>query len=139
MPSLRAVFTSLRPHQWTKNLIVFVALGLSKHLFEPEAVLRSLLAFAVFCGLSGTVYLVNDVADVERDRLHPTKRLRPVASGALGVRAASMIAVVLAAVSLGASLVLGVDFLGLALFYLVLNVAYSFRIKNVVILDVIAV
>src|SRR5262249_61799724 len=81
MPSLRAVFTSLRPHQWTKNLIIFVALGLSKHLFEPEAVLRTLLAFAVFCGLSGTVYLMNDVADVERDRLHPTKRLRPVASG----------------------------------------------------------
>jgi 4-hydroxybenzoate polyprenyltransferase len=139
MPSPRAVFASLRPHQWTKNLIIFVALGLSKHLFEPEPVLRSLLAFAVFCALSGTVYLVNDVADVERDRLHPTKRLRPVASGALGVRAASVIAAVLAAVSLGASLVLGLDFAGLAVFYLLLNIAYSFRIKNIVILDVIAV
>src|SRR5262245_11790287 len=139
MTSFRAVFTSLRPHQWTKNLIIFVALGLSKHLFEPEPVLRTLLAFAVFCGLSGTVYLMNDVADVERDRLHPTKRLRPVASGALGVRAASVIAAVLAAVSVAGSLLLGLDFLGRAIFSLVLNIAYSFRIKNVVILDVIAV
>ena len=76
---LRGVFRSLRPHQWTKNLVVFAAVGLSKHLFELQPLLRSLLAFVLFCGLSGTVYLLNDVADVERDRLHPLKRLRPIA------------------------------------------------------------
>ena len=72
---------SLRPHQWTKNLAVFAALGFSKHLFETEPLLRSVAAFALFCGLSGAVYLLNDVADLERDRLHPLKALRPIASG----------------------------------------------------------
>ena len=76
------------PHQWTKNLVVFAALAFSKHLFEPGPLLRALLAFALFCGLSGAVYLFNDVADLERDRLHPRKRLRPVASGALSPRTA---------------------------------------------------
>src|SRR5262245_66537506 len=93
MTLLRAAFVSLRPHQWTKNLLVFAALAFSKHLFEPEPLARAVLAFAIFCGLSGVVYLVNDVADVERDRLHPRKKLRPVASGALGTRAALTIAV----------------------------------------------
>jgi 4-hydroxybenzoate polyprenyltransferase len=139
MPPLRAIVVSLRPHQWTKNLVVFAALALSKHLFEPEPLLRSLLAFAVFCGLSGAVYLLNDVADVEGDRLHPRKRLRPVASGALGVRAARIVAVALGVGSLAVGLVLGAPFAGCALAYLVLNVAYSFRLKNVVIVDVIAV
>jgi 4-hydroxybenzoate polyprenyltransferase len=139
MPPLPAVIASLRPHQWTKNLVVFAALALSKHLFEPEPLLRSLLAFTVFCGLSGAVYLLNDVADVERDRLHPRKRLRPVASGALHLRTAGLVAAVLGAVSLATSLLLGLSFAGCALLYVVLNLAYSFRLKNVVILDVIAV
>ncbi len=80
---LKAIWLSLRPHQWTKNLVVFAAPALSKHLFERGPLVQSVLAFVVFCGLSGTVYLVNDVADVEQDRLHPRKRLRPIASGAL--------------------------------------------------------
>ena len=92
MTLLRAAFVSLRPHQWTKNLLVFAALAFSKHLFEPDPLLRTVLAFSIFCGLSGAVYLVNDVADLERDRLHPRKRLRPLASGALGARAAVAIA-----------------------------------------------
>ena len=72
-PACGGVLVSLRPHQWTKNLVVFAALGLSKHLFEAGPLLRSLLAFALFCGLSGAVYLLNDVADLERDRLHPAE------------------------------------------------------------------
>jgi 4-hydroxybenzoate polyprenyltransferase len=83
---------SLRPHQWTKNLLVFAPLALSKHLFEVEPFLRSLGAFLLFCGLSGAVYLINDVRDVERDRLHPLKRLRPIASGALQPRSALLFA-----------------------------------------------
>ena len=70
----RALFVSLRPHQWTKNLFVLAALAFSKHLFEADAVLRAGLAFLVFCALSGAVYLVNDLADLEQDRLHPRKR-----------------------------------------------------------------
>jgi 4-hydroxybenzoate polyprenyltransferase len=137
--SLRPVVVSLRPHQWTKNLVVFAALGLSKHLFEAGPLIRSLAAFALFCGLSGAVYLVNDVADIERDRLHPRKRLRPIASGALSIPGALGLAALLGLACLGAALLLSVPFGACALAYLVLNLAYSFRLKEVVIVDVLAV
>ena len=139
MTLLRAAFVSLRPHQWTKNLLVFAALAFSKHLFEPDPLLRTVLAFSIFCGLSGVVYLVNDVADLERDRLHPRKRLRPLASGALGTRAAVAIAAGLGALCLGLAPLLGLPFLACSATYLLLNLAYSFRLKNAVILDVIAI
>jgi 4-hydroxybenzoate polyprenyltransferase len=135
----RALFISLRPHQWTKNLLLFAPLALSKHLFEPTPFLRSLAAFALFCILSGVVYLVNDVADLERDRLHPSKRLRPIASGALAPRAALVSAVCLAVLSLASSLSLGRPFTLCALVYLILNLLYSFRLKEVVIVDAISV
>lgn len=136
---LRAILVSLRPHQWTKNLLVFAALALSKHLFEPEPFLRTLLAFGVFCGLSGTVYLVNDLVDLPRDRLHPRKRLRPLASGALPLRKARAVALGLGAVCLGLSGVLGAPFASAAALYLLLNLAYSFRLKAIVIVDVISI
>ncbi len=136
---LRAILVSLRPHQWTKNLLVFAALALSKHLFEPEPFLRTLLAFGIFCGLSGTVYLVNDLVDLPRDRLHPRKRLRPLASGALLPRTARAIALGLGAVCLGLSVTLGGPFAIAAALYLLLNLAYSFRLKAIVIVDVISI
>jgi 4-hydroxybenzoate polyprenyltransferase len=119
--------------------VVFAALAFSKHLFERGPLLRSLLAFALFCALSGTVYLLNDVADVERDRLHPVKRLRPIASGQLAVRTAVMIAIGLGLAALGGSWLLGPAFLISAACYLALNLLYSFRLKEVVIVDVLAV
>ena len=93
----------------------------------------------MFCALSGTVYLINDVADVERDRLHPRKRLRPIASGALAVRTALLAAVVLGLASLGAAAFLARGFLVCAALYVALNLLYSFRLKDVVIVDVLAV
>ncbi|HUG52609.1 MAG TPA: decaprenyl-phosphate phosphoribosyltransferase [Vicinamibacteria bacterium] len=137
--SMHAVWLSLRPHQWTKNLVVFAALALSKHLFDPEPLVQALLAFVIFCGLSGTVYLLNDVADLERDRLHPRKRLRPIASGALSPRAAVLIAAGLGLGCLGLSVLLGARFSACAALYLALNVLYSFRLKEVVILDVLSI
>jgi len=135
---LTAVVVSLRPHQWTKNLVVFAALAFSKHLFESGPFVRAALAFAVFCGISGAVYLVNDVVDVERDRLHPRKRFRPIASGDLGRRQALMVAVLLAVSCLTAAVVLRPEFAACAAVYLVLNLLYSFRLKEVVILDALA-
>jgi 4-hydroxybenzoate polyprenyltransferase len=119
--------------------VVLAALGFSKHLFERGPLLRSLLAFGLFCALSGAVYLLNDVADVERDRLHPVKRLRPIASGALAVRTALMVAIGLALAALGGSWLLGPAFLASAAAYLALNLLYSFRLKEVVIVDVLSV
>jgi 4-hydroxybenzoate polyprenyltransferase len=136
---MKAVFVSLRPQQWTKNLVVLAALAFSKHLFEGGPLLRSLLAFVVFCGLSGAVYLINDVADAERDRLHPRKRLRPIASGELSVRTALVVAAVLGTACLALSLLLGAAFAVCAVGYLALNFAYSLRLKEIVILDVLSV
>jgi 4-hydroxybenzoate polyprenyltransferase len=142
----RAFLASLRPHQWTKNLVVFVAwpLGtvegrLSPHFLNIESAWRVALAFALFCGLSGAVYLLNDVTDIERDRLHPRKRLRPIASGQLGRGAALAAAAVLVLGGLAGSLALGAAFAGAALAYVVLNLFYSFWLKNVLIVDAITV
>jgi 4-hydroxybenzoate polyprenyltransferase len=117
----------------------FAAIAFSKHLFELVPFLRSVAAFSLFCGLSGTVYLWNDVADVEKDRLHPRKRLRPIASGLLPARTATGIAAALACGCLLASLALGGRFALAAAAYLALNLLYSLRLKQVVILDVLSV
>jgi 4-hydroxybenzoate polyprenyltransferase len=135
----RALLVSLRPHQWTKNLVVLAALAFSKHLFDSDAAARSGVAFLAFCALAGGVYVVNDLVDRERDRLHPVKRGRPIASGALPVPVARVAAAALLTAGLVASLVLGGGFLLCALGYLALNLAYSFGLKDVVILDVLAI
>jgi len=136
---IRAIVLSLRPDQWTKNLLVFAALVFSKHLFEADALLRTLLAFALFCGLSGAVYLVNDLADLPRDRLHPRKRNRPLASGALAVGTGRAVALVLGIGCLGLSALLGREFALVAVAYLLLNLAYSLHLKEMVIVDVLAI
>jgi 4-hydroxybenzoate polyprenyltransferase len=135
----RALFVSLRPHQWLKNLVVLAALVFSKHLFDADALAQSLLAFAVFCALAGAVYLVNDLADLERDRLHPAKRLRPLASGELSPNVARASAALLFVAALSAAWTLGAGFLVCALAYPALGLAYSLGLKHVVILDVLAV
>jgi 4-hydroxybenzoate polyprenyltransferase len=135
---LGAIVVSLRPRQWVKNLFVFAAVIFSQNLFTA-LVWPAAAAFAIFCGLSGAVYLVNDLADVEQDRLHPQKRRRPIAAGALARGTAAAIAVALFAVSLGAAFVLSRPFRLVALAYAALLVAYSFWLKSLVILDVLTV
>src|SRR4029079_12174114 len=102
-----SLLLSLRPGQWTKNLIVFAGLVFSLKLFEPPAVLTSIEAFVIFCALSGLVYLMNDVMDRDSDRRHPTKSQRPIASGDLPVAVAIAAAGVIAAMALTASFMLG--------------------------------
>jgi 4-hydroxybenzoate polyprenyltransferase len=130
---------ALRPEQWVKNFVVFAALLFGQKLTDPGAVQRSVAAFVIFCALSGAVYLLNDLRDLERDRLHPAKRNRPLASGSLSPAAAWVAALILGAGSLGVSVLLPAGFLWCAGAYLALNLAYSFGLKNVVILDVLAV
>ena len=100
------LLVSLRPDQWTKNLFVFAALIFAVKLFDPAALALATAAFLIFCALSGAVYLVNDVSDREADQLHPLKRLRPIASGALASGTAIGVAVLLFAVALGAAFAL---------------------------------
>jgi 4-hydroxybenzoate polyprenyltransferase len=138
MRRLRAVLTSLRPQQWAKNLLVFAGLIFAQKLFTP-LVWPALAAFVLFCVLSGAVYLFNDVADRDKDRRHPTKRLRPVASGALGAGPAVAIAGVMLGVSLALGFVLSSGFGFTALAYALLLVAYSVWLQHVLIVDVLAV
>lgn len=134
----RAVWVSLRPHQWVKNLFVFAGVVFSQHLLSP-LFWPALAAFTLFCALSGGVYLVNDVADYDRDRLHPTKRARPVASGALPRATALWIGAGILLGSLALSFLLSKLFGWVALGYVALLVAYSAGLKRVVIVDALAV
>jgi 4-hydroxybenzoate polyprenyltransferase len=136
MNTALALLKTLRPHQWVKNLFVAAALVFSRHLTNPEYVLRTALAVLAFCLLSGAVYAFNDVRDVEGDRAHPKKRNRPIASGALSERTAMTAAFVLALVALGGSFVLSWKLAAIAALYLAQNVAYSVKLKQIAFIDV---
>jgi 4-hydroxybenzoate polyprenyltransferase len=138
-PVTLGLLISLRPQQWTKNLIVFGGLLFGRRLFDGVAVLQASAAFAVFCALSGVVYLTNDVADRERDRLHPFKKHRPIASGAVPPGIALATAVALGAAALGVSFWVRFEFGLIAAAYIVLQTVYSSWLKHVVIIDVLTI
>lgn len=129
----------MRPRQWTKNLLLFAALIFAKELFVAESVRLAVLAFATFCLASSSVYVVNDLLDVERDRLHPEKRNRPIASGAVSRRNAGGLAALLTIAALVLAFRINRDFGGAVVLYIVLTHFYSLAGKNVVILDVLLV
>jgi 4-hydroxybenzoate polyprenyltransferase len=131
------IFRSMRPHQWTKNLVVFAALVFDIKLLQMQAVVPALLGFAVLCMLSSAVYLINDCADVHADRAHPRKSRRPIASGVVPVPLAVAVAALLIVVGLAAAASIDPTFAVIAALYLALTSAYSFRLKHIVVLDVI--
>lgn len=133
------VFRLVRPAQWVKNLVVFAALVFSRHLFDPESLLAAIVAFVSFCTLASAAYVWNDVHDAEKDRLHPEKRLRPVAAGRISPAAATGLGFALAALGIGLALPLGAAFATIAVGYLVLQIAYTFALKDTVILDAMAI
>ena len=130
---------SMRPPQWPKNAFVFVALLFDRKFFDPASVLPTVAAFVLLCLMSGAVYLMNDLADIESDRRHPTKRDRPLPSGRLNPRVAAVAAVVLAVVSLVAGYFLSVELAVILLLYLLSQIAYTFRLKHVVLIDVLTI
>jgi len=138
-PVIPSLVRSLRPSQWTKNLIIFGALGLGGRLLDAPSVLLATAAFVIFCALSGVVYLVNDVADREADRSHPIKRHRPIASGDLPVRVAVGAAIVIVTAGLAAAYLVDTTFGILATTYVALLVLYSGPLKHIVIIDVLTI
>jgi 4-hydroxybenzoate polyprenyltransferase len=138
-PLFLSLLVSLRPEQWTKNLFVFAALVFSQRLTDLDAAARAAAAFLIFCALSGAVYLVNDVFDREQDRRHPSKALRPIASGAISPNIAVTTAIVLTVLSLIAASALGLPFFAAAAAYLALLYSYSALLKHIVILDALTV
>lgn len=132
-----AILKSSRPHQWVKNVFfVGAPLVFARRIDEVRPVLHTAVVVAGFCLISSAVYLFNDLVDVEKDRLHPLKRFRPIASGALSVRAARVASLLFAAVGLLACLSRGSVPAGIAAAYLIQNLAYSFRLKHVPFIDV---
>ena len=130
---------SLRPEQWTKNLFVFAGLLFGGRLLDGTSVLLALATFVIFCALSGAVYLFNDVADREADRVHPLKSARPIASGQLSTRAAIITAGFMGAAALEAAVLLRPALGAVAGSYLVLLLLYSTFLKHMVIIDVLTI
>ena len=134
--NVRGLWKAMRPQQWTKNIIVYAALVFDGKLLVPDLFWRTTLVALCFCLASSSVYLLNDLVDLEKDRLHPRKRNRPLPSGQLNPRLAMIASFVLAVCSLLITTWLD-PWVGLVIaIYLLQNIAYSFYLKNVVILDV---
>lgn len=136
---LRDVWQLLRPTQWAKNTVLFAALIFSKHLFDPAAVVVVVAAFLCFCSVASGAYVMNDIRDCERDRQHPLKSRRPLPAGRVSLASARVIAVVLMAAGVAGAFALGAGFGVLTTFYLALQVAYTFALKDMVILDVMSI
>lgn len=129
----------MRPRQWTKNVFVFAALVLTERLGQPEATLATTIAFLAFCAVSSAVYLLNDVADVRQDRMHPEKRFRPIAAGELEPAVAVAAAAVLASAGLLAGFAVTPLLGWVIVSYLLLQLAYTFVLKRMVIVEVLAI
>ncbi|MEW9672569.1 decaprenyl-phosphate phosphoribosyltransferase [Ammoniphilus sp. 3BR4] len=133
---LKPLVLQLRPKQWTKNLLVLAAPVFAEKFIDIHAVLVTILAFFCFSFAASTVYILNDILDVEKDRLHPEKSKRPIASGALKIRTAIGIGLFLLILSLSTAYWLEPLFAVILVIYLVVNVLYSIKLKHVVIIDV---
>jgi len=136
---VRHLIRTMRPDQWTKNLVLFAGLLFAGGLGTRALVLHATWGFLAFCALSGATYIFNDLMDVRRDREHPVKKLRPLASGKLPIGVAAATAVVLAALALALAYRLHPNFGFVATGYLVLQLLYSLALRRMVVLDVMAI
>jgi len=136
---LVALAVAARPRQWTKNLLLFGGIVFAAEVGDAGRWLQALTAFAVYCAASSAAYLVNDVRDVEEDRLHPVKRRRPLARGELSLRTALAAAALLTTVAIGGAALLGATAVALLAGFLALQIAYTGALKHVVLVDVMAI
>lgn len=136
---LVGLLKSMRPRQWSKNAFVFVALFFDRKILDPASVVATLIAFALLCMMSSAVYLMNDLVDIENDRQHPVKKNRPLPAGELSPTLAGVTAAILALASLIIGYIVSVELAFILLLYLLSQVAYTFWLKHVVLLDVLIV
>lgn len=139
MTTLRGLVQTMRIRQWTKNVVVFAALIFDVKFTQWRPLAGTLAIFALFCLVSSAVYLLNDLVDMEADRAHPDKRHRPLASGRLRPQAAVAAMIGLLVVAIPAGFALGAAAGGILVGYFLLNLAYSFKLKHVVIIDAVVV
>lgn len=136
---LRSLVKTMRLRQWPKNAFVLAAVVFDRQLLIPEAMIKSLIGMLLFCLLSSSVYIINDILDAEADRNHPQKRNRPIASGKLPISVASASAVLILAITLPLAFLLSTLFGWIALVYFVVNLAYSTRLKHIPLIDVLII
>jgi len=134
-----SILRLIRTHQWVKNLFVFVPLMFSMHLFEWNYLSNTILAFLIFCLASSAIYVINDIADIESDRAHPVKKNRPLPAGDISVPIAIIIASLLLVIVFLSMMYFNYKFILMVVGFVVLNVLYSFWMKNIVILDVFSI
>lgn len=139
MKLFKSLLKSMRPKQWVKNIFLFAALVFDRQLTNQNSLLITLLGFGIFCLLSSSVYLINDVKDIESDRNHPKKRFRPIAAGELSAKTALAAAFVLILLTIPTAFLINVHFGWITLIYFLINFAYSNWLKHIVILDVFAI
>ncbi len=139
MTALKCFLISLRPKQWVKNVFIFAPMIFSLHMFQSAYIWRSLLAFLLFGLVSGCMYVFNDILDRKKDRLHPVKKDRPIASGRLGARVAFVAALVLLVGMLLLIARFNREFFLITVFYVAMNVLYSLFLKSVVIIDIMVI
>ncbi len=136
---LRGLIRTMRPRQWPKNAFIFAAILFDRQLHHLEPFLRVSLGFVLLCMTASTIYLINDIVDIERDRLHPKKRARPIPSGHLPIRIALIAASILPVLALAIGFAYSPPLALVLLAYLALHIAYSLVLKNIVIIDVFAI
>ena len=139
MNPLIGLIRSMRPRQWTKNVIVFAGIVFDGQLFVADSFLRVTASFVLLCLISSVIYIINDVVDVESDRQHPTKRYRAIPSGQISIPVVLALALVLMVVALGGAALFSAPLALILLAYLVLHLLYSWRLKHMVILDLLTV
>ncbi|MBA4420785.1 MAG: decaprenyl-phosphate phosphoribosyltransferase [Anaerolinea sp.] len=135
----RAIIKTMRPKQWAKNVVVFAALVFDRQLTNIPAMLHTLGGFVVFCLISSMVYFINDLVDIEADRLHPEKKHRPIASGLMPIPLAYAIIVLLFFISFPAAYYLSPQFALIGFAYFILNLLYSFWLKHVPLVDIMVI
>lgn len=137
--SVKYLFISMRPQQWIRNILIFLPLIFGKKLFVSDASLKTAMGFLIFSLATGAVYIINDILDFKKDAFHPTKCLRPIASGKVAIRQAWTVSYILIAVSTGLSFLLNINFTWIIIYYYLLNFIYTSFLKNLVIIDVLCI
>ena len=135
-PKIIAVVEALRPIQWTKNLGIFASIIINGKLFQADLLIDTVIAFITFCLLSSSSYLINDLIDLDKDRLHPVKKNRPLASGAITKFESIFLAVLLLFSGLYSAFIINPGFFGLAVFFITLQYLYSILLKKKALLDI---
>jgi 4-hydroxybenzoate polyprenyltransferase len=137
--SIVGLLRIMRPKQWTKNVLVYAGLVFDGQLFVVDSFIRVTISFVLLCLVASSIYIINDIADIEKDRQHPTKRWRPLPSGQISVGVARIAAIILPIFSIGAAFLYSPPYALVLIIYFILHVAYSWRLKHIVLIDILAI